>query len=244
MSGNEEFASAGEWELAPEITPVPSASVILLRGDPYEVLLLRRSQRSSFVPGAWVFPGGALDDHDQALAAMGRSDDRDLEALRICALRELLEEAGIWAGDPSTDFAAIRRRLLTGDARLDEVGAEIAAAASRLVWTARWITPVGIPKRFDTWFFLLAVPPETEGEIDGREAIDSAWLAPGEALERHRQGGMPMVLPTIRTLENIARFTSPGALIEARRSAEIRALLPVITVENGVKRVHIPGDNL
>lgn len=72
-------------------TPRPAASVVLLRrggkhGDrALEVLLLRRSEEAKFMPGVWVFPGGAVDPGD------GESE----AGFRACALRELTEEAGI-----------------------------------------------------------------------------------------------------------------------------------------------------
>ena len=79
----------------PVATPRPAASVILLRrGGRHvdrglEVLLLRRSDEAGFMPGVWVFPGGAVDP-----------EDGDGEAgFRACALRELEEEAGIELGD-------------------------------------------------------------------------------------------------------------------------------------------------
>ena len=79
------------------VTPRPAASVILLRrGGRHsdrglELLLLRRSDEARFMPGVWVFPGGAVDP-----------EDGDGEAgFRACALRELGEEAGVELGAPA-----------------------------------------------------------------------------------------------------------------------------------------------
>jgi 8-oxo-dGTP pyrophosphatase MutT (NUDIX family) len=75
--------------------PRPAASLILLRrGGKHrdrgvELLLVRRSPEASFMPGVWVFPGGAVDAEDAG-------DTGDEEAAhKACAVRELREEAGI-----------------------------------------------------------------------------------------------------------------------------------------------------
>jgi 8-oxo-dGTP pyrophosphatase MutT (NUDIX family) len=159
---------------------IPAASVIVLRDDPLEVLLLRRSEKSSFVPNAWVFPGGAAEEG---------------ESLRDAAVREAFEEAGLPL-DPET-----------------------------LVLTSHWITPVGLPKRFDTQFFLAAVNREATVKIDGGEIVDSMWITPTEALARR---DLRLVFPTIKNLEAIASFDSAGALIESRRGAVIEAIQPVL----------------
>jgi 8-oxo-dGTP pyrophosphatase MutT (NUDIX family) len=113
-----------------EVTPVPAASIILLRDDPLEVLMIRRHERSSFAPDVWAFPGGVLEESDR-IAGRGIL----LNAMRIAAARELFEETGISLGSP-----------------LD---------LERLVWTSHWITPVAMPKRFDTYFFLARVGRDT-----------------------------------------------------------------------------------
>lgn len=164
------------------IEPVPAASVLVLRDDPFEVLLLRRNEKSSFVPGAWVFPGGTADPADGG-------------DLRATAVRETFEEAGV---------------TLDKDA---------------LVWTSRWITPVGLPKRFDTYFYLARVARGVPVQIDNGEIADAMWIAPADALSRR---DLKLVFPTIKNLEAIAGFASADAVIESRRGAVIEAILPVL----------------
>ncbi|HUP61560.1 MAG TPA: NUDIX hydrolase [Thermoanaerobaculia bacterium] len=163
-----------------EVTPLPAASAIVVREEPLEVLLLQRHANSSFVPNAWVFPGGIAE----------RS-----ESMAEVAVRETSEEAGI-ALDPGT-----------------------------LVLTSRWITPVGIPKRFDTYFFLAKVGRDAEVTIDGREITGWMWIAPADALARR---DLHLVFPTIKNLEAIAPFTSADALIDSRRGAVIEPIQPVL----------------
>lgn len=220
---------------ADEVKPVPAASVILLRGEPFEVLLMRRNEKSSFVPGAWVFPGGTLDVTDTC------AEDGEETALRRCAIREVFEEAGIWLGVPFDGQPDVRRRLLGGEhVNLD---AMLGTALDELVLTARWITPVGVPKRFDTWFFLARVGDGVEGSPDDSEGLELAWLRPAEALRLHRDGSLPLVFPTIRTLEDLSTFSSAGELVEARRGATIRVTRPVLVVENGRKSIVIPEES-
>src|SRR2546421_4966492 len=141
-----------------EVTPVPAASVILLRGDPFEVLMIRRHEKASFVPNAWVFPGGAVDADD--------ARDSTLETMRAAGVRELFEEAGIWLGAPLRDAEARRRALLEGQATLASLGR---VDLEQFVWTSRWITPVGVPKRFDTYFFLARAGADARPTIHENE---------------------------------------------------------------------------
>jgi 8-oxo-dGTP pyrophosphatase MutT (NUDIX family) len=163
-----------------DVTPLLAASVIVLRDDPFEVLMLRRHEGASFVPGAWVFPGGVVE-----------RDETPAEA----AARETREEAGLNI-DPAS-----------------------------LVATSRWITPVGIPKRFDTWFFLTRIARDAEVSIDRSEIIDCLWIAPADALARP---DFRLVFPTIKNLEALVGFHSVDALIDSRRGANIEPVMPVL----------------
>lgn len=169
------------------LTPHPSASVIVLRDGPLEVLLLRRHEKSSFVPNAWVFPGGMADEAD--------TRDSILHGMRITAARETREETGL---------------VLDPDA---------------LVWTSRWITPEGIPKRFDTYFFLGVVARDAIVTVDGHEIVESLWIRPADALARR---DLHLVFPTIKNLQAIAGFENTNELIASRRNAIIEPVQPVL----------------
>lgn len=169
------------------VEPVPAASVIVLRDSPLEVLMIKRHEKSSFVPNAWVFPGGGVDPAD--------GEPGTLEAVRNAAIREVFEETAI---------------------RLE----------GELVLTSRWITPAGLPKRFDTWFFLAIVPRDVAITLQAAEAVDHAWIAPKDALARRRE--LAMVFPTIKNLEAIADATSAAALLASRRGAKIEIVEPIL----------------
>ena len=180
-----------------EVTPIPAASVILMRGRPFEVLMIRRHEKSSFVPNAWVFPGGGVDAEDERAEL--------LDTMRAAAARELFEETGI-ATDPE-----------------------------QLVWTSRWITPAGLPKRFDTWFFLARANDGVEARLNPSEAVDAVWITPKDALAR-----LEPVFPVQKNLEAIAGYTSMEELIASRRGAEIEPVQPIMIIEDGKRKFVLP----
>lgn len=184
-----------------EVVPLPASSVIIVRDGPFEVLMILRHEQSSFVPNAWVFPGGAVDAED--------GQPGSLAAMKATAVREAFEETAI---------------------RLD----------GELVWTSRWITPAGLPKRFDTWFFLAVVPRDVPVILQEEEAVDYVWISPAAALRRHAAGDFPMVFPTIKNLEAIENATSAADLIDSRRGAHIQPVEPVMIVEGGRRRIVVP----
>lgn len=154
-----------------EIVPArPAATLIIVRNgrDGCEVLLVRRSNRLDFHGGAWVFPGGRVDDRDQALATA----HDPMEAARYAAVREAWEEAGV--------------RVSPQD----------------LVPFSRWITPVNVPKRFDTWFFLAPAPQDVV-HTDGGEISDHRWMTPPGALAAHHRGEIELPAPTFVTLTQL-----------------------------------------
>jgi hypothetical protein len=97
-----------------------------------------------------------------------------------------------------------------------------------LVYTSRWITPVGVPKRFDTYFFLARVSRDAEASVELRETTALQWIRPEDALARHAAREMQMVFPTLRNLEALAGFANARELMDARRGATIEPVLPVL----------------
>jgi 8-oxo-dGTP pyrophosphatase MutT (NUDIX family) len=215
---------------AAEVPPVPAASVIVLRDSPLEVLMIRRHSKSSFVPDAWVFPGGVVEANDHDLG-----DGTELGTMRIAAARELFEESGIWLGAPLADADEKRRALLAGDITFASLFAESPLDLTNLVWTSRWITPVGVPKRFDTYFFLAAVDRNAVASAENVEAVEVIWIAPSEAIEK-----LQIVFPTLKNLEAIAGFTSAEELLASRRGVEVATTRPVLVVEDGKKKIILP----
>jgi 8-oxo-dGTP pyrophosphatase MutT (NUDIX family) len=124
----------------------------------------------------------------------GAVEAEDGGDMRVTAIRETREETGISIADPN-----------------------------ELVATSRWITPAGVPKRFDTWFYLAKAPANADAIVDGREAVDHVWITPADALK-----SLKMVFPTIKNLEALRGFESVDALIASRRGAVIEPVQPVL----------------
>lgn len=205
------------------LTPLPAASVIVLRDDPLEVLMLRRHEKSSFVPGAWVFPGGIAEESDAEIAG-----GDTLTTMRVTGARETFEETGVWLGLPLDDAEHKRRRLLAGSVTFRHLLGDAPIDFGKLVWTARWITPEGLPSRFDTYFFLAKVSRDVVATPEQQEAVDVVWIAPAEALTRAEDGRMQMVFPTRRNLEALEGWKNADVLIDSRRGAEIAPVQPVL----------------
>ena len=180
--------------------PRPAATVIVARPSDggIEVLALKRSSASSFLPGFVVFPGGAIDASDEALAARLFGDPA--EAGRACALRELYEEAGVLLTADGLQRRAPRGRI--EDLAFDP------PAVSALVEIARWIAPEVLPVRFDARFYATGAPPSLDAIPDGSE-IDRAWWArPSDLLEAAASGDGPLMWPTRVTVEALTRCGS------------------------------------
>jgi len=205
------------------LTPLPAASAIVLRDAPLEVLMLRRHGGASFMPNAWVFPGGIAEQLDFELAHGDHVD-----AMKIAAVRETFEEAGVWLGAPLGDEDDKRKRLLAGSLTIRDLLAEGPVDLETLVWTSRWITPVGVPKRFDTYFFLVKAGRDAVATAEQHETVDAAWIAPADALAKHAAREMQMFFPTLRSLESLTGFASADELRESRRGAVIEPIEPVL----------------
>lgn len=251
-------------------TPMPSATVTLVRdaAPGIEVLMMRRNLQSGFVPGMYVFPGGGLDDADLSFINNGLCRDLDDGAASaalgvaagglgywVAAIREAFEEAGLLlARDRSgrvitledsavaARFDAHRRSLNAGTADFAALlrAENLQLAAADLTYFAHWITPVGLPRRYDTRFFMAEAPAGQVPFEDERETIAAEWVRPAAALSRHRAGQFEMRTPTVCTLETFAAYDSVAAL---RRDLaglrDIRAVLPRIG-KNGVRI--LPGE--
>ncbi|MDA8453892.1 MBL fold metallo-hydrolase [Acidovorax sp. GBBC 3334] len=205
-----------------------AATVLLLRDAPgnagLEVLMTRRSPQASFAPGAYVFPGGAIDALDgepttQALADRRPAQTHERTTQAIAAIRESFEELGVllarradgrFAG--ADDIAALDRGAPFA-AQCAARGLRLAADAVFLL--AHWTADRDLPKRFDVPFLVARMPEGQEPVADETEQFEPVWLRPQDALDRHAAGQFFMIFPTIRTLERLAGFTSADAVLAA-----------------------------
>lgn len=238
----------------PVAVPRQAASLIVLRDSPrgLEVLLAERAIRAGDQnSGATVFPGGLLDGADSAGAAWADGvDDPAANAMLavaagglgywMAAVRECFEEAGLLfarlpgqAGLVALDghgddaVAALRRRLHAGEITLAEVCATLGArlALDELSYYSHWITPVGMPKVFDTRFFVARAPAAQTPRHDATETVELRWLQPAEALDKAR--GFKLMNVTETTLRQLARFDRVDAVLAlARAQVEVPMIRP------------------
>ena len=255
------FADRIEDPPAEPVTPRPAATIVLLRDAPdgMEVLLMRRSRSSGFVPGAYVFPGGSVDGSYAAPPAMDildgltaeeaaqRLDLIDAEppaiAYYLAALREAFEETGILVGlrsdgsapptaaeDPTVD--AIRNDVM--EDRITFAGAvsrmHCRIAGDAVEYLAHWITPTPEPRRYDTRFFAARVREGATPVVDPREMAGALWSTPTRALDRVDDGSLPMIFPTIRTLQKLAPFASVGDALDVIRRERVRSIMPTLVI--------------
>jgi len=255
--------------------PSPSSTIVLLRAaaaGPPEVLLLKRHERASWLGGAWVFPGGRVDDGDREPAwddlALGRvvlhagwpqADASWLRDHAVAAVRELYEETGVLLADTVVDVKEGRPIMRqgpgrTGDERrrlLDGLSS-FASLCQRRRWRirldrltpfVRWITPEVERRRFDTVFFAGEMSGAT-AEMHDKEMSDHTWCAASDALARFGRGEIVLAPPTLRTLEDLSVFQTLDAAMTWIRAVPRLVVAPRL-VEDGERRwLVLPGDPL
>jgi 8-oxo-dGTP pyrophosphatase MutT (NUDIX family) len=248
------------------VQPRPASTILLLRDSTgasngeIEVFMMVRHYEIDFNSGALVFPGGSVDKGDQeiianpALYSGGEGLDAADLSFRIAAIRETFEESGILLARPRGAKALVdakraseietahRTELCDGKTTFLKVLTDNALllALDELVPYAHWITPEGMPKRFDTWFFLAAAPPEQVGAHDGKESTDSIWVSPREALEGGENGRFKLPFPTTRNLIRLGKQASVKAALDDSKGKKIVTVMPVMTKLNGGRQLRIP----
>ncbi len=259
--------------MAEILSPRPAATVITLRdaANGYEILMLRRNLNSDFVGGAYVFPGGRVDESDASASArrltLGLTDEEASRRLTVergglayyvACLRELFEEAGLLVvcdgqGAPVriSDDESIRR-LATSRREVNAGTLDFLTMMEReglvldlrgLEYVAHWVTPIGPPRRYDTRFFVALAPAGQVATHDAGETVADQWIRPVDALSAHARGELEMIFPTIRNLEAIAHFrTSLEVLEYARSLRDIVRVEPRIVSREGEVSILLPGD--
>ena len=234
--------------------------------------MLRRNLNSDFVGGAYVFPGGRVDEADAGPAAQrlvfGLDDEEASRRLGldagglayyVASLRELFEEAGLLVacddhGEPFRfsshevvhRLAAHRRAVNDSTMGFAEMmDRETMSLDMRgLAYLAHWVTPVGPPRRFDTRFFVALAPSDQTAACDEGETVADQWIRPVDALSAHARGELDMIFPTIRNLQAIAHFdTARDVLDYANALAFVPRIEPRVLERDGRVVILIPGDD-
>ncbi|MGW7262735.1 NUDIX hydrolase [Streptomyces sp. NPDC054842] len=241
--------------------PRRAATVMLLKdtdGAPV-VHMLRRRASMAFAGGAYAYPGGGVDhrddEHHIRWAGPTRAwwaerlgvDETSAQAVVCAAVRETYEEAGVLLAGPTAD-------TVVGDTTGEDWEADRAALVARdlsfaefldrrgLVlrsdllgaWT-RWITPEFEPRRYDTWFFVAALPEGQRTRNASTEADRTVWITPADAAAGYDRGELLMMPPTVATLRQLLPY---GTAAEALTAARDRDLTPVLA------RARLEGDEV
>lgn len=229
----------------PAAVPVrPAATVMLIDDRPdLQVFMLERHANTVFAGGMWVFPGGAVDHQDDAAyfrdIATHRTDEEASRLLQIesggiayymAAIRETFEEAGILLALHKEDesplviteenaarFSDYRDRLNAGAIELKTIleRENLLADVGQMHYIARWITPLGSPRRFDARFFIARIPSNQVPLHDDGELVNSAWLRPADVMQRYADEQMAMISVTERMVRSLSLFDSAQGVIRS-----------------------------
>jgi 8-oxo-dGTP pyrophosphatase MutT (NUDIX family) len=222
------FAESGAVPAEPRL-----ASTVVLMREPFEAYLIRRVATMAFAASRYVFPGGGVDPRDSAVELTDRwadrlgQDEATARAIVCAAVREVFEESGVLLAGPDPtsviadvsgpDWETARLALISRDLAFAELLSAhgLVLRSDLLTPWSRWITPPFEPRRFDTYFFVAALPTGQRTRHVGGEADATAWCSPADAAD----GRFTMLPPTLVTLTELAEFGSIPAVFAAHRDA-------------------------
>ncbi|MEU8776241.1 NUDIX hydrolase [Streptomyces sp. NPDC048606] len=249
------------------VEPKRAATVMLLRDTPTGpvVHMLRRRSSMAFAGGAYAYPGGGVDPRDEdhrigwagpdqeAWAARLGTDVRTAQAIVCGAVRETFEEAGVLlaghtpgtvVGDTTGDDWEADRQALVGRELsfaefLDRRG--LLLRSDLLGAWARWITPEFEPRRYDTWFFVAALPEGQRTRNASTEADRTVWIRPADAAAGYDKGELLMMPPTISTLRSLEPHASAAAALSAAAGQDLAPVLARAELVDGELVLSWPG---
>ncbi len=236
--------------MSDDVPKVRLASTVMLLRDAsggLEVFMVQRHRRAGFLPQAWVFPGGRVDPGDRGLVGHPRVhggeqlSDRfavpldQAVAHAVAGIRETFEEAGVWLGSGRLP-EALRGPLNDGEVALADALAEHDATLplDGLAAWSWWVTPEAEPKRYDTRFLAVALPPDSAPVHDDLEVVDSRWVCPRAVLEAGDQAGFPLAPPTWWTLRELAAYPDVASALASERVPSLPIQPTMSFVEEGV----------
>jgi 8-oxo-dGTP pyrophosphatase MutT (NUDIX family) len=262
----ERIRALAEGTLTP-VVPKRAATVMLLRDTDSTpaVHMLRRRASMAFAGGAYAYPGGGVDprddDHQIRWAGPTRAwwadrlgvDETGAQAIVCAAVRETYEEAGVLlagltpgtvVGDTTgDDWERDRQALVDRDLSfadfLDRRG--LVLRSDLLGAWARWITPEFEPRRYDTWFFVAALPEGQRTRNASTEADRTVWIRPPEAAAGYDKGDLMMMPPTIATLRALQPYDTAASALAAAAGQDLTPVLARARLEDGELVLTWPG---
>lgn len=262
----ERIRALAEGTLTP-VTPRRAATVMLLRDtDTTPVVhMLRRRTSMAFAGGAYAYPGGGVDprDDEHQIRWSGPTrawwadrlgvDETSAQAVVCAAVRETYEEAGVLLAGPTPDTvvgdttgdaweadrAALVARDLSFAEFLDRRGLVLRSDLLG-VWT-RWITPEFETRRYDTWFFVAALPDGQRTRNASTEADRTVWISPADAADGYDKGELLMMPPTVATLRQLVPYGSAADVLAAAPARDLTPVLARARLEDGEVVLAWPG---
>src|SRR5215210_7859700 len=192
-------------------------------------------------PGEQLNHGPATRPRQAATVIVLRGGAETLEVLLVKRNPEQRFMGGAWVF-PGGAVDAGEDHRLAGVREVAEEAAIELPDPEALVEFSRWITPAQVKIRFDTRFFLVEAPEDAQPAADGSECVDLGWFSPAAALEAYARDDIPLVFPTIKTLEQLAPFGSADELLVWARGREVLPIEPRVVMEGEVARVVLPGE--
>lgn len=210
----------------------PAATLLLLRdrksGGPWEVFITRRPDTMKFLPGYFVYPGGALEEGDYgeeifSHCATAAWETRDELAHKVAAIRECYEEAGILFARDEEGRWTNKNQWSTWQSLLRKKESFHAwvcknrwvLATDQLMYIGCRVTPKNPSgRRFRTRFYMTLLPSGMEPQVNAEEVQEGLWLTGEEALSANARGEMPMALPTLDSLRHLSRFSCTETILQ------------------------------
>lgn len=223
---------------------IPAATLILVRervSETPELLMVERAGGMAFAAGAWVFPGGRIDEGDRDFAA-----ESGVHPGAVAAIRETLEETavpvGLLPGPDPRSAHAMQQALVAGQsfaALLSEHGLDLDERA--LTPFARWVPKFHAVRRFDTLFFVARCPAgDWNPSVVEGECAGAAWVSASELLERDQRGEARLIFPTRRNLERLAQHSSFDAIQADALVHPVEPVTPWVEERGGEQFITIP----
>lgn len=217
----------------------PAATLLLVRDGArgLEVLMV---ERHANIGGSMVFPGGKTEESDFDPVWLNHTTGLETladeaRAIRIAALRETFEEAGLLfarrpgantllAHDDVEPLTRYQSPLISGEASLLDITREheLELACEHFVHFAQWNQPKRVgARRLAVHFFIAGTPEGQFAAHDGWESVDSTWIRPGDALEKSDAGTHKLAFPTRMVLRRLDRSSDVGNALEAAAAIDV-----------------------
>jgi 8-oxo-dGTP pyrophosphatase MutT (NUDIX family) len=205
-----------------------------------------RAQPPVGIPGEDVIDLSAapVTPRPAAGVILVRDADQTLELLLVQRTPKARFMGGVWvfpggavdavdgAGEAGLKTAAGRELLEEASVSLDD--------PQSLVAFSRWVTPEGLPIRFDSVFFVGLAPDGCAPVVDGQEMVDWRWTTPADALAASEREEIMLAFPTTHDIQALGRHATADALLADARKRPVFATQPVVVVEDGTATVVIP----